>query len=66
MQIGYLMCGVVLGEFGVQVIILHKGVQNMMVLVQGIAWVLVLMGAHLQERLSRAKELDIKTIFDGS
>ena len=51
-------------EFGTWVVAL-KGVQNVAVLVQSVAGILVLVDAHLEKPLGWSEEFDIKAIVDG-
>ena len=42
-----------------------QSVENVAMLVESVGFVFVLMDTHLQEPLSRSKELDVKAIADG-
>ena len=53
-----------LREFGIRVIAL-QGVENITVLIKSISGIFVLVDAHLQEPLCRAKEFHVKAVSDG-
>ena len=51
-------------ELGVGIVTLQS-VENVAMLVESVGFVFVLMDTHLQEPLSRSKELDVEAIADG-
>ncbi len=56
--------GFALREFGIRVIAL-QGVENITVLIKSISGIFVLVDAHLQKPLCRAKEFHIEAVLDG-